>query len=230
MNYFFGDKKTAYKKQQFYGLSQELLLLQKPFSALKIKIFLNAIITTKQLHGADGLIISSEQQACDYAPYSKQADFIITNVPQIGIAVATADCLPIIAYDPIKKVIGIAHAGWQGTVKGIAVNMIKEMHQKFECNYTDIQIIFGPCASVNAYKITSNFTENVPLFKEQTIQKRLDAYYFDLVLYNRLLLEQHDIHHFDYSEHACTISNDRFCSHRREPESELRQLSVAVLH
>lgn len=237
MSYFFGDNKTAFAKEQFYGVktSQELLRQPELVEMQKQLSFtgtLKTLITVHQTHSTDGLIIKSLEDALAYKPYSNEADFIITNVPNVAISVATADCLPIIFYDPKKQVIAIAHAGWQGSVAGIAPKVARVMHQAFGVNYDDIQIIFGPCASFDAYEVGADFGKNIvglaqKDFDEVFLQKN-GAYYFNLVLYNQRLLEQLGIKNFNHDHNHCTIINHAYCSHRRECGLAKRQISIVV--
>lgn len=160
---FFGDKTNAFAKEQFYNLADSRSFLQQPqFEFLKNSDSSN-IIFANQVHKTDGLIITSHEQAQAYKPYSAQADFIITNVPGVAIGVATADCLPIIFYDPHNNVIAVAHAGWQGTVGGIAPITVQAMINNFGCEPQDILTFFGPCASVENYEVSADFGQSASL-------------------------------------------------------------------
>lgn len=79
----------------------------------------------------------------------RKADAIITNLRNVTIALAFADCVPIVLYDPIQHVIGIAHAGWRGAARGIAVATIEAMQAQFDCQpqniYAGIAPSIGPC-------------------------------------------------------------------------------------
>lgn len=201
---------------------------------LSFNTTLKAFITVHQTHSVHGLIIKNLDEAISYTPYSQEADFIITNVPHIAIAVATADCLPIIFYDAKKQVIAIAHAGWQGSVAGIASKVVHAMHAEFGVEYNDIQIIFGPCASVDAYEVGADFGNNIvglekKDFDEVFIQQN-GTHYFNLPLYNQRLLEQIGVQNFNYEHNHCTITNHAYCSHRRERGLAKRQISFALLY
>ena len=68
-----------------------------------------------QVHGVN-VVIADAPRPAD-APHIK-ADVILTNNPGITVMMRFADCVPILLHDPVRKVVGIAHAGWMGTVKG----------------------------------------------------------------------------------------------------------------
>jgi len=52
-------------------------------------------------------------------------DAIVTKIKNVGIGILTADCAPILLYDPQKKIIGCIHSGWRGTLNGVIENTIK---------------------------------------------------------------------------------------------------------
>ncbi len=71
-------------------------------------------------------------------------DGLITNVPGILIAVKTADCLPVIVADPVRKAVGVFHAGWRGTVQRIVEKGVGEMRKHFGSDPTDLLAAIGP--------------------------------------------------------------------------------------
>ena len=80
-------------------------------------------------------------------------DAQITNVKNLPLIVFTADCVPILLYDPIKEVIGTAHAGWRGTVNGIAAKTIKKMQDTYGCSPEDIRVAIGPSIGPDSYEV-----------------------------------------------------------------------------
>ncbi len=82
-----------------------------------------------------------------------ETDAMITNTPDILLMVPVADCVPILFFDPIKKAIGIAHAGWRGTLKEIAKATVNKLHQEFNCNASDIKVGIGPAICVRHYEV-----------------------------------------------------------------------------
>lgn len=243
----FCDKKNSFNRDQFYGLETgNKLLLQAPFQ--EFSNILKTLITVHQVHKTDGLIITSLEQAVLYKPYSAQADFIITNVPDIGIGIATADCLPIIFFDNTNNVIAVVHAGWKGTMQGIVLKVIGAMQEKFGTQLNDLQIFFGPCASVENYEVSADFGENVMSvfecfcdgknvskndaidFTNKVFIYKNNRYFFSIPLYNQLLLEQIGILKtaFILNYCHCTIANQNFCSYRRDKNNQ-RQMTIAYL-
>ena len=70
-------------------------------------------------------------------------DGLVTSLNDCALSILTADCLPILFIDTVKRIIGACHAGWKGALSGIIQNTLIEM-QKFGSNESDIRLIFGP--------------------------------------------------------------------------------------
>jgi len=122
-------------------------------------------------------------------------DGIITNLPDISISILTADCVPLIFYDPLKQVIGVVHSGWRGTVKGIAGKMIHNFIYKFNSKASDILVGIGPSIGPDVYevgkdvikKVKDTFSDNSEHILKETEK---DKAYLNLWKANRILLEQ----------------------------------------
>ena len=199
----------------------------------KKKYHLNSLILLKQVHGVHGVCIESEEQASSIVPRSYDGDYLITRVKHIGIGVLTADCLPIVIYDPKTESIGIAHAGWRGSVQEIGIRMLKHMEQAFGVTKESIQIFFGPSAGACCYEVNSSFLKNIEDFRYgiQTLKKSNTKIYFDLALFNKLQFKAVGIkeEQIDCTQNDCTIENSLFCSYRRDSGNPARQLSFAYI-
>lgn len=71
-------------------------------------------------------------------------DGLITDTPDVFLVTLYADCIPLFFADPVKKTVGVAHAGWKGTRSGIAGNTVIKMKEEFGCNPEDIIAGIGP--------------------------------------------------------------------------------------
>ena len=85
-----------------------------------------------------------------------KGDGILTNYRQLALGILTADCAPILFYDPKKKLIGAAHAGWRGAYKRITKKIIN-FYLKNGSNLKDIYIVIGPCISQRNYEVKNDF-------------------------------------------------------------------------
>ncbi|HLA51315.1 MAG TPA: polyphenol oxidase family protein, partial [Thermodesulfobacteriota bacterium] len=110
------------------------------------------VLTINQSHGNDALII--DKPVKDISGLSKtSADAIITNQYGIAIGILTADCVPIMVVDPVKKIIGIVHAGWSGTAKRIVQKTIETMVKHFDSGKKEILAAIGPSIGQCCYKV-----------------------------------------------------------------------------
>ncbi|MCX6592361.1 MAG: peptidoglycan editing factor PgeF [Acidobacteria bacterium] len=76
--------------------------------------------------------------------YVADGDALVTDLPGLLLEIRTADCMPVLLVDPVRRAVGIAHAGWRGTVAGIAARTVQQMVDEFGCQITNIQAAFGP--------------------------------------------------------------------------------------
>lgn len=230
---FFGDKTTGFAPQQFYDIGSEAELRNAPqFKDAAGKMQLKHLMALKQVHGVAGKVFkSTEDFAC--RPYSFEGDYMITSVPHAGLAVATADCLPIIIYDEKNHVVAAAHAGWRGSVAGIAEKVLTEMQKNFGTKPEDCQVIFGPAAGPCCYEVDDNFVQNIaPEYQEETVVRRGGAYFFDNTHYNCLQLRRLGVpaEKLDKNAALCTICLPQFCSYRRDKERAQRQMTIVALN
>ncbi|MBI3754123.1 MAG: peptidoglycan editing factor PgeF [Deltaproteobacteria bacterium] len=110
------------------------------------------LLTINQVHGSDILVI--DKPVKDILNLSKtSADAIITNQYDFAIGILTADCVPILLLDPVKKVIGAVHAGWKGTVKTVVQKAIDTMVKQFGSDKKEILAAIGPSIGQCCYKV-----------------------------------------------------------------------------
>ena len=102
-------------------------------------------MTVHQIHSAE-VIISSDQ----VIGTNPKADAIVSNTKGIAIGILTADCAPILFCDQAAGIVGAAHSGWQGALKGIAQNTVKEM-VSLGADISNIRAVVGPCISQKNY-------------------------------------------------------------------------------
>ena len=86
-------------------------------------------------------------------------DALVTNDPAISLFVTTADCVPILFYDPVKRVVGAAHSGWKGTCNGIAAKVVECMHDEFGTDPADVLASIGPSICKDCYEVSADLYE-----------------------------------------------------------------------
>ncbi len=228
---YWGDKKTAFPRHTFTGVLDEP---DYPFFKLAGQLMgMHSVVTLKQVHGTQGKILKTRKDLQLLASDPADGDYLISTLPGVGIAVISGDCLPIIVYDPHLHIVGIAHAGWLGSVQKIAIVMLEALLSHFPVRMDSIRIFLGPSAKACCYTIKEDVINAVSAFSfaDQVLYQRQNEVFFDLPLFNILQLLEYGISrpaiHTHYS--ACTICDVSFCSHRREGSDGLRQITIAAL-
>ena len=85
-----------------------------------------------------------------------KGDSLITNRKGIALGILTADCAPILIYDPVNSLISAIHAGWKGAYKKIVSVTLKEFKLRGS-NFKDLIAVIGPCISSNNYEVKGDF-------------------------------------------------------------------------
>lgn len=193
---------------------------------------LQALWFFKQEHTVSGRIISgSAGQGAHYIT-EEDGDYFITNAPGVGIGVGTADCLPIVFYDSVAHVVAVAHAGWKGSVQGIAPIVLRQLQQRFGAQLENIQVWFGPHAKQCCYEVAPDFENNLfHKFIPAVIEHRDGKCFFSNAHYNEMLLlsaglQENQMH----SEAAqCTMCEGNFHSRRIDGPEYIGQSTIAWL-
>lgn len=102
------------------------------------------VIRPRQVHGNDVLAIKEDMLGENHYIEIPEMDGLITNLKGVRLTSTHGDCIPVYAVDPIKNVIGVAHAGWKGTALMIAQKLIEAMASTYSCQPKDIQCFIGP--------------------------------------------------------------------------------------
>lgn len=151
-------------------------------------------------------------------------DALITDEKGIILSCFSADCVPILFYDPIHKAVGACHSGWRGTKGKILQNVVEEMRKHFSSNPAEILIAIGPSICKEQYVVSEDlalsFLEDYPDLGEDTaspIQRiSKDKFQLDLWDLNRRIALDCGIkeEHISISGY-CTMENpELFFSHR----------------
>lgn len=109
-------------------------------------------------------------------------DALTTNVRDICIGVSTADCIPIIIYDPEHHAAATVHAGWRGTVKRIAQKAIASMALSYQSRPQNLYAVIGPGISLEAFEVGDDVYNEFDSagFDMSTISSRRDKWHIDL--------------------------------------------------
>ena len=166
-------------------------------------------------------------------PVSQVCDGQITNVPGVALVTFSADCTPILLFDPVKKAIGAVHAGWRGTAMGIAAKAVDAMVENFGCCRDDIMAAIGPCISKCCFETDADVPEALAGImgnKASTAFTEVDGkYYVDLKFCNGLILQKAGIGGLDISPDCTKCQPDRYWSHRATGSQRGSQIGLIML-
>ncbi len=216
-----------------------------------LNIISNHITVSKALNFELSFLISSTQVHKDrilcisQKPEHKESkvpgvcyegfDSILTAQKGITVMIRVADCVPIILYNPKKKVIAVTHAGWKGTLSEISIKTIHQMEKQFGCCPADIKAGIGPaigkcCFSVT-HEVAEKFTEKLEGSKYFVSQNKSSSY-IDLKEANKtqMILSGLKVENIETSEICTSCRSDVFFSHRREKGRTGRFALLAGLH
>ncbi len=134
---------------------KENILKNLNFVKNKIECKENKLITLNQVHSNKVIYLENESSLKD----KQTGDSIVTKLKNVAIGILTADCAPIIFYDPSKKIIGCIHSGWKGALNGVIKNTAKKFIE-LNSNLDDVIAVVGPCIGQENYEVKDEFYEN----------------------------------------------------------------------
>ncbi|MFA5339461.1 MAG: peptidoglycan editing factor PgeF [Candidatus Omnitrophota bacterium] len=190
----------------------------------KLGIPPKGLVRLQQAHGGVVVKVDAKTALSGEIP---GADGAITDAKGITLSVRTADCLPVLFYDPEHNAIGVAHAGWKSTKEKIAKNVVEAMRSEYGSSPAKLLAGMGPALRQCCYEVNSEFLVHFP----DSVVKMAHKHYFDLVGENAEQLIAAGIsakNIFDCG--ICTgCRNSEFFSFRKEKDKAGRMLSVIML-
>jgi hypothetical protein len=174
------------------------------------------IVTAHQVHSANVAAVGPE----DRGRVALQTDALVTNSPGVFLMLRFADCVPVAFYDPVRRAIGLAHAGWKGTLDKAAQRAVEAMIKVYGSRPADLVACIGPSIGPCCYQIGGNVIELVnEVFphRPQLLRQQEDgSRHFDLWEANRLQLAALGLHQIEISGLCTACHNDEFFSHRAD--------------
>ena len=128
---------------------------------------------TQQTHTTNVVVVKAEDKGKRFA----ETDGMITNVPGICLVTFYADCVPLYFVDPVKKVIGLSHSGWRGTVGKMGKVTVEKMTTEYDCDPKDILAAIGPSICQDCYEVSEDV---IDCFKE-----KFDEHLWDNLFYQK---------------------------------------------
>jgi polyphenol oxidase len=114
------------------------------------------VATIAQVHGRDVVVVRRGSGAPEPRP---EADALISDSPDIAIAVRAADCVPLLMADKARGVVAAVHAGWRGTAARVAVASVEALGREFGTRPADVVAAIGPSIGACCYEVGSDLVD-----------------------------------------------------------------------
>ncbi len=181
------------------------------------------VASSYQVHGAKVLVSPKAGRHEGY-------DALISNEPNLFLAVTIADCTPVLLFDPVQKAVAAIHAGWRGTVAGIVKTTLGLMQQHYNTIPRNCYAYVGTCIDVSTFEVGQEvaiqFEESFKVWNEKT-----QKYHVDLKMANKAQLLEAGMSdsQIGCSPYSTVLDNQDYFSHRKEGGKTGRMLAVIGL-
>ena len=213
MKYLFTDRFRGFSSGNYDSLNLALHVGDNPKHVrlnkelLAEKMDVKNLVFMNQIHGDCIEIITAKNRA-----KSMECDGMITNLKDTALCVMVADCMPLLFYDPLQKVIAVAHAGRNGVYLKIANKIIEIMMSNFNCHVKNIKVFIGPSIKSCCYEVKNDVTKGF----ENYLHVKGGKIYLDIV--QKCIDDLKDIGiygcNIDISP-ICTCCDENYFSYRR---------------
>lgn len=148
---------------------------------------------------------------------------MVTSVPEVCVAVTTADCVPVLLYAPDQMVVAAIHAGWRGTVADIVGKTVAYMQEQYNCKPELMKAVVAPCIHAEAFEVGEEVAKSFESLTNRMpgvafIHPVTHKYHPDLPEINRLLLLERGLsaENIEVSPFCTYTHNDSFYSARKQ--------------
>ena len=213
------------------GVCEELLLgrnadprsssLHRQLLLENLKIDSEELFFVKQVHGDRVFVLDDPQKSVDQVE-QEEADALITHLTGKPIAVLTADCVPVILYDPEKHVAGVIHAGRKGTQMNIVSKTISMLSRSYGTRPQDLVMALGPAIGGCCYEVEGScivpFRKTYPDWEDIVVTNSKNKFMLDLLKANEMdgVRAGISIQNIHQSGECTSCNNDRWFSYRKE--------------
>ena len=177
------------------------------------------LIMPRQVHGAcvrrigEGFFgLTDEAKAAAL----EGVDAVMTDLPRTCVSVSTADCIPILLYDHVHRIIAAVHAGWRGTVNFLVLRTLRRMHEYYGTEAFDVLACIGPGISWEAFEVGDEVFDafhkaGYPMHAIATYDPCAKKHHIDLPEANAIQMKY-------FGMHEDFIGDCRICTYRRHED------------
>lgn len=160
-------------------------------------------------------------------------DAMVTDTPDIPLVVFSADCGIILLYDPVRRAVGAAHAGWRGAAAGIIYKTVRRMQELFGTDPGDLRAAIGaaigPCCFETDADVPQALEAALGAEAEPYITRRGPKWHVDLKGVNARWLEKAGVRQIDVSPDCTACHPELYWSHRRMGQARGAQIAMICL-
>jgi len=194
---------------------------------------LNSIVVAENVHGAKIAIVGkgdSGRGAFNNLECIQGVDGLITREPNVNLMITAADCLPIVCYDPILKIVGIAHAGWRGILAGVGSNLINEF-KVLGSKPENLVVGIGPGICQRHFVVKNDILSKFKdIYPKAAFIRNHDGYVdLKVCLSEQLLKTGVTKYHLEVANECTVCNNYYFGSFRREGDKAIYQAVIIGL-
>jgi YfiH family protein len=138
------------------GDDRDTVLKNRERLAVAVGVPLDRFTIARQIHSGNVRIVSAALRGSgsrDQVNAVEGTDAMATDTPGICLIVLVADCVPMLFFDPSRRAIGVAHAGWRGTLESVASHTVTAMKDAFGSSPGDIVVGIGPSIGPCCYQV-----------------------------------------------------------------------------
>lgn len=178
------------------------------------------IYSGQQIHGAKVAYADGENgEDFVFGKTFPETDGLVTDKPGVALLIKTADCTPVILFDPVKRVQASVHSGWRGTVQRISLVALEKMQLEFGCELQNILAYVGPSIDQENYEVGAEVYEAFEGFldRDQFFFPRGEKYHLSMTDANFAILKEAGIRPENIEvERASTYTDSNLHSARGE--------------
>ncbi len=178
------------------------------------------LVLTKQVHECTIRTVTEKDIQADVcAPVQQECDALITRTKGLGLVVFTADCIPILLYDPVRKAVAAVHAGWRGTAGNIGGKTVERMQREFGTCPADLIAAIGPGISQCCFETDEDVPRAMETNLGDVVQPFLQTgpgtkFHVDLKGIHTALLRQAGVTNIEVCPDCTACCPDLYWSHR----------------
>ncbi len=197
------------------------------------KVQISHFVLANQTH-SDHIHVLKEQETKGWENLESavsDCDALVTSLKGVMLGILTADCVPVLLFDPQKEVVAAVHAGWKGTKANIVTKTIQTMQREFGTKPENIIAGIAPSIGQCCYEVDEDVASHFCKIPEVLKAKKNGKYMLDLPLANKMQLMDAGVPQaqIELSGICTACDNDIYFSYRKEQGCRGRFMSLIGL-